>query len=112
MTTPGFLPYVATKGLPCGRSPCPYSSNQVTYLSMNRWRDVLPALEDMLAQGLVGDGRPFTVAIKALGDNGQTSRALRLLEVGAEPAAFYFLVFVVDLNFVAEFCCWDLVCWY
>lgn len=67
---------------------------------MNRWRDVLPALEDMLAQGLVGDGRPFTVAIKALGDNGQTSRALRLLEVGREPAAcFLLLLLTVILGF-------------
>lgn len=73
---------------------------------------MLPALEDMLSQGLVGDGRPFTVAIKALGDNGQTSRALRLLEVRAEPAYFHFLVLVVDLNFVAEFCCWVFVYWY
>lgn len=54
------------------------------YLSAHfffRWRDVLPALEEMMAQGLVSDGRPFTVAIKALGDNGQTARALKLLEV-------------------------------
>lgn len=47
------------------------------------WRDILPALEEMRTQGLVSDGRPYTVAIKALGDSGQTSRALRLLEVGS-----------------------------
>lgn len=41
----------------------------------------MPALEEMLGLGLVGDGRPYTVAIKALGDNGQTARALELLEV-------------------------------
>lgn len=40
-----------------------------------------PALKEMLGLGLVTDGRPYTVAIKALGDNGQTSRALELLEV-------------------------------
>lgn len=48
-----------------------------------RWRGVMPALEEMLGLGLVTDGRPYTVAIKALGDNGQTARALELLEVCA-----------------------------
>ena len=45
----------------------------------------------MRAQGLVSDGRPFTVAIKALGDNGQTTRALKLLEVGGQPVAYVLL---------------------
>lgn len=35
----------------------------------------------MESQGLIKDGRPYTVAIKALGDNGQAVRALKLLEV-------------------------------
>lgn len=51
------------------------------------WRDVIPLLEEMLGQGLVTDGRPYTVAIKALGDNGQTARALELLEVNVNPPA-------------------------
>lgn len=46
-----------------------------------KWQDVLPALQAMRERGLVGDGRPYTVAIKALGDCGQTVRALKLLEV-------------------------------
>lgn len=41
----------------------------------------MPALDEMLGLGLVADGRPYTVAIKALGDNGQTARALEVLEV-------------------------------
>ncbi|CAB1111239.1 unnamed protein product [Ectocarpus sp. CCAP 1310/34] len=45
-----------------------------------RWRDVVPALEEMLNLGLVTDGRPYTVAIKALGDNGKAAEALKLLE--------------------------------
>ncbi|CAM9912015.1 unnamed protein product [Ectocarpus fasciculatus] len=47
----------------------------------SRWRDVVPALEEMRSLGLVTDGRPYTVAIKALGDNGRTAEALKLLEV-------------------------------
>lgn len=46
-----------------------------------KWRDVIPALDEMLERGFVRDGRPFTVAIKALGNSGQTTRALKLLEV-------------------------------
>ncbi|CAM9362414.1 unnamed protein product [Ectocarpus sp. 12 AP-2014] len=46
----------------------------------SRWRDVVPALEEMRSLGLVTDGRPYTVAIKALGDNGKTAEALKLLE--------------------------------
>ena len=59
----------------------------------------MPALEDMLAQGLVGDGRPFTVAIKALGDNGQTSRALRLLAVGGGGCHVFLLDLVLAVGF-------------
>lgn len=47
----------------------------------SRWREVVPALEEMRSLGLVTDGRPYTVAIKALGDNGKTEEALKLLEV-------------------------------
>lgn len=48
-----------------------------------RWQDVVPIIEDMLSRKLVLDARPFTLAIKALGDSRQTEQALDLLEVCA-----------------------------
>lgn len=47
-----------------------------------RWQDIGPIIDDMLTRKLVIDARPFTLAIKALGDSGQMKQALQLLEVG------------------------------
>ncbi|CAM9131357.1 unnamed protein product [Discosporangium mesarthrocarpum] len=45
-----------------------------------KWREIEPTLADMRSGGLIVDGKPYTTAIKALGDNGKLQQALRVLK--------------------------------